>query len=101
MKRKTPQAPATLSPEGKKLWRQILTDFPTIEDRAHLKVLEVALLALDREERCRRQIDADGEMVPDRFDILKPHGLLSSERDARAAFYNGIRALGLSPETGG
>lgn len=101
MRRKIPTAPITLSPEGKRLWRQILTDYPGIQDRAHLKVLEVALLALDRAERCRRQIDADGEMMPDRFGIKKPHGLLPSERDARAAFYNGIKTLGLSPEIGG
>jgi hypothetical protein len=40
------------------------------------------------------RIDRDGETVVDRWKQTKAHPLLSSERDARAQFVQGVRALG-------
>jgi hypothetical protein len=45
--------------------------------------------------RCRQAIDRDGEAVRDRWQQLKPHPLLSAERDARAAFLAAFRQLNL------
>ena len=97
MKPKIPTAPRHLNKESRQLWRQILTQW-TIEDSASLAVLRVGLEAYDRAQRCRQQIDAEGETVKDRFDQVKPHPLLSAERDARSAFLAGIKALRLDIE---
>lgn len=93
---KTPKPPTKLSTDAKRLWVSILRDYP-IEDSAFLRVLEVALLALDRAESCRKRIEKDGLMQKDRFGIDKPHPLLPSERDARSAFIHGIKTLNLDP----
>jgi phage terminase small subunit len=91
-----PRAPGHLSAARRRLWRSILSDWP-ISDSAHLAVLESALSALDRAEACRAAIAKTGLVVADRFNQVKPHPLLASERDARAGFLAGIRSLGLDP----
>lgn len=91
-----PAAPPDLSADSKRLWRQILDDW-NIVDNAHLQVLRVGLLALDRAEKCRKRIDHDGMVAKDRFGKPKAHCLLSIERDARAAFLAALRQLGLDP----
>ncbi len=93
---KVPKPPADLSAEGRKLWRAILADWG-IADSAHLAVLHVGLQALDRAARCRAAIDAEGEVVQDRFKQKKPHPLLSAERDARSSFFQAVKTLGLDP----
>ena len=93
---KTPPAPKALSPATRRLWSRILADFQ-IDDAAHLKLLEVTLLALDRAEALRVEIDRTGPTTTDRFGQLKPNVLLPAERDARSQFMTGIKALGLSP----
>lgn len=92
----TPTAPKPLSTAGKTLWRKILTDW-NITDAAHLKVLEVGLLALDRAESLRKEIDRMGPAVVDRFDQTKANPLLPAERDSRSQFLTAIRSLGLDP----
>jgi len=93
---KLPTTPKDLSAAGKRLWRKILADWPIV-DAAHLEILREALLARDRAESCRRQINEVGELVVDRFNQQKPNPLLPHERDARSAFIQGIKALGLDP----
>lgn len=94
---RTPQAPRHLSADSKKLWRQVVADWG-IEDAAHLKVLEVGLMALDRSEKCRKIIDKCGELTLDRFKQAKPNPLLAAERDSRSQFLTAFKALGLDPE---
>jgi len=91
-----PKPPDTLSRGSRKLWREILQTWP-ITDSAHLSILRVALEAKDRADRCRDQINNDGEVVVDRFAQKKPHPLLGPERDSRAQFVNAISKLGLDP----
>ena len=95
---KTPTAPRELSVESRRLWTRILKDWE-ISDSAHLEILKIGLLALDRAERCRKRIDRDGEVGKDRFGKPKAHCLLNPERDARAAFLNAIKQLGLDPSS--
>jgi hypothetical protein len=89
-----PPAPCHLEEPEKNLWRDLTTSH-TFDDAASLALLRTALEAHQRARRCRETVDRDGEAVRDRFDQLKPHPLLAAERDARAAFMAGMRALNL------
>ncbi len=89
--------PKHLSTESKKLWRAIVDEY-TIADAAGLKILAVALEAYDRAQTARQQIDKDGMTIIDRWGQRKPHPLIACERDARAAFLSGLKALNLDLE---
>lgn len=91
-----PKAPESLSKASQALWLSILKDW-SINDAGHLQVLLEGLHALDRAERCRQQINAEGETTLDRFGQSKPHPLLSAERDSRSQFLTAFKALGLDP----
>lgn len=102
MKRNS-RPPGHLSKESKRLWREILEEY-AIEDSAGLRILRTALEAYDRSQAARETIDGkngkDGEgmQVKDRFGQSKPHPLLTIERDARAGFLAGLKALNLDLE---
>ena len=66
-----------------------------LDDSASQNVLSVTLEARDRAERCRKQINRDGELVTDRFGQAKANPLLSAERDSRSQFLAGLKQLGL------
>jgi len=91
------KAPKHLSTESKKIWRDILSEY-SIEDAAGLKILRVALESFDRVQAAREIIDEDGMTIKDRFGTLKIHPLLPIERDNKAAFLAGIKALNLDIE---
>jgi len=94
---KTPRAPAHLSQDAKKIWKGILVEYQ-IDDIAGLKILRVALEAFDRAQAARRQIDMDGMTILGKEKQIKPHPLLANERDSRAAFLAGLKALNLDLE---
>jgi P27 family predicted phage terminase small subunit len=58
-------------------------------------VLVAALEAHQRARECRETIGREGLTVIGRDGQAKPHPLLAVERDARAQFVSGIKALGL------
>jgi P27 family predicted phage terminase small subunit len=89
--------PKHLSREAKKLWRDILDEFD-LSDSAGLRILQTALEAMDRAQAARQAIDLEGMTVLDKFGQLKPHPLLPTERDSRAAFLAGLKALSLDLE---
>lgn len=89
--------PGHLSKEGKKIWRDLITEYG-IEDVAGLRILRVALEAFDRAQSAREAIDKEGMTVTDKFNQTKPHPLLPIERDSRAAFLAGLKALNLDLE---
>ena len=93
-KRTMPAPPTHLDRTERDLWRSIAAEH-VFEDAASKSLLRVALEAHQRMRRCRDAIDRDGEAVRDRWDQLKPHPLLSAERDARAAFLAAFRQLNL------
>lgn len=90
-------APSHLELPEKQLWLG-LTGVHRFDDAASLAMLRTTLEAHQRARRCRERIDAEGETIRDRFGQLKPHPLLPAERDARAAFLAGIKALNLDVE---
>jgi P27 family predicted phage terminase small subunit len=93
----TIQAPKHLSKEAKILWKEILTEYQ-ISDAAGIRILRVALEAFDRAQSARVSIDKIGLLVKDKFGQIKPHPLLPIERDSRAAFLSGLKALNLDIE---
>ncbi len=52
----------------------------------------------DRMRGCQKAVSDDGAMVKDRFDQLKPHPLLATERDSRAQMLFALKALNLDVE---
>ncbi len=88
------KVPAHLSDESKKFWTQIVDDYG-ISDAAGLKILRVACEAFDRAQLARVEIDKTGLLVLDKFMQAKSNPLLPVERDSRAAFLAGLKALNL------
>jgi P27 family predicted phage terminase small subunit len=94
MKNKIPEH---LSKESQALWKGITEEYD-VGDSAGLKILRVALEAFDRAQAARIAIDAEGMTIKDKFGQIKPHPLLPIERDSRAAFLAGLKALALDLE---
>ena len=94
-----PNAPADLGEPGSRFWGRVVEAYDL--EPHHLDVLEQCCRSLDRAEACRRQVDAEGLTVEDRFDQKKAHPLLAAERDARSAFRQLYRELGLDIEVTG
>jgi len=90
-------SPKHLTKEAKKIWKALVTEYG-IDDVAGLKILRVALEAFCRAQDAREKIALDGMTIKDRFGTLKPHPLLPIERDSRAAFLAGLKALNLDLE---
>ena len=92
----SPRGPSHLSLPARRLFSEVLRLYELEpHDQA---VLVKALEAWDRAEQSRQRVDTDGLTVKSRFGELKPHPLLSVERDSRAAFLAGMRQLGLDYE---
>jgi P27 family predicted phage terminase small subunit len=92
--RKPPSAPRHLEAPERNLWAKIVAEHQ-FDDAASQAILRTALEAHQRMRRCRELVDDAGETVLDRFNQVKPHPLLPTERDARAAFLQAMRALNL------
>ena len=89
--------PVHLSKEAKAIWKDLLAEYG-IDDVAGLRILRVALESFDRAQSARVSIDRIGLLVKDKFGQVKPHPLLPIERDSRAAFLAGLKALNLDLE---
>ena len=94
---KNNSSPKHLSKEAKRIWRGVLAEY-LLDDIAGLRILQAALEARDRAAAARKQIDLEGMTFKDKFEQVKPHPLLACERDSRAAFLAGIKALCLDLE---
>ena len=93
----TKRAPAHLSKEAKKIWSELLSEYD-LNDAAGLRILRVALESFDRAQAAREAIDEEGMTVIDKAGQTKSHPLLPIERDSRAAFLAGLKALNLDLE---
>jgi P27 family predicted phage terminase small subunit len=90
------KAPNHLSIEAKQIWKSILSEY-SINDAAGLRILRVSLEAFDRAQAAREKIDQEGMTITEKLQT-KPHPLLPIERDSRAAFLAGLKALNLDLE---
>ena len=96
MTRVKPRAPANLGAPGRRFWRRVVESFEL--EQYHLDICEQCCRALDRAESAREQIEREGMTLVDRFGQPKPHPLLAAERDARSAFRQLYRELGLDDD---
>lgn len=92
-----PTPAAHLSDEAKSIWGELLGQYE-ITDAAGLQILRVALESFDRAQKARVAIDAEGMTSTDRFGQTKVHPLAVVERDSRAGFLAGLKALNLDLE---
>jgi P27 family predicted phage terminase small subunit len=92
-----PKPPRHLRKPGRALWAAIQGDY-RVEDACGLALLTAACEARDRAEAAREEIAADGMTWRDSKGGLRPHPLLATERDARAASVAALRALGFDAE---
>jgi phage terminase small subunit len=89
--------PVHLTKEAKIIWRDILKEYE-IDDAAGLRILRVALESFDRAQSARKEIDRLGMTIKDKAGQVKMNPLLPVERDNRAAFLAGLKALNLDLE---
>jgi len=89
--------PGHLSEEARGIWNQLTEEY-AIDDVGGLAILKAGLEAFDRAQGARLAIDEEGATIRDRFGALKPHPLLSCERDARAQWLAALKQLNLDLE---
>jgi P27 family predicted phage terminase small subunit len=90
---KLPAAPAHLRLETRRWWRQIVADYEL--ESHHLRLFQAVCESWDEYRSATEVVRRDGQTVVDRFGQLKPHPLIAVARDARIAFYRGLRELAL------
>ena len=91
-----PAPPCKLGAVGMSLWTDIVRAYE-FSDRASYETLAQACAAADRAERCREQIDADGEVIRTKAGP-RDHPLLKHEIAARSFVVRTLARLGLDLE---
>lgn len=89
-----PQTPAHLGEPERQIWVDIFSEFDLPTDTA-AHVLASALEAHMRARLAGEAIARDGMVTVGRDGQPRAHSLLSVERDARAAFLAGLKALAI------
>ena len=92
-----PEAPGHLSEDSRRTWKELIENFD-ISDPEGLDILRFGLEARDRATRAREEIDKQGMTVVDKWGQVKPHPLLTAERDARASYLAALKQLGLEKD---
>lgn len=90
-------APEHLSPEAKSWWESIQHEYG-IDDNGGRLLLTTAMEAFDRMKAACRKVEEEGVTIKDRFDQVKAHPLLTTERDARSQMIAALKALNLDLE---
>jgi hypothetical protein len=88
--------PGDLGETGRHLWASIQNQY-VISDSGGLAMLKLACESADRAQRCRRQIDEDGELVRGRTGP-RDHPLLKHELAARSFTVRALQRMGLDVE---
>jgi P27 family predicted phage terminase small subunit len=89
-----PSPPPHLGKTERQIWEGVFRDYSLSADVASA-VLATALEAHQRARECREAIATEGMTVAGRDGQTKVHPLLAVERDARAQWFAGVKALGL------
>lgn len=99
MKAITPKAPAHLAEPTRQWWRNLVKTYDL--EAHHLRLLQSACEAWDRQQQARELLARDGLVVSGREGGLRPHPAVAIERDARIGFSRLIRELDLDTEAPG
>jgi hypothetical protein len=75
--RELPPSPESLDPIEREAWQQILRQH-TLNYPGRM-LLEMGLRSIGRARACRAAIDRDGEFIPNRKGIPRPHPLWGTE----------------------
>ncbi|MDZ7699500.1 MAG: P27 family phage terminase small subunit [Deltaproteobacteria bacterium] len=79
---------------GDELKEAILEQFD-ISDQAGLEILEQAIQSYIRMEQAREIVDKDGLTYTNRFNEIREHPSLNTERKARSQFLQALKQLSL------
>lgn len=94
---KPKRPPKHLKPDGRKLFRDVVSEY-AIDDAAGLALLTTASECLDRMRAAQDAIEAQGEVVTDRYGQTKVHPACALEKDARNGFLAALKQLNLDLE---
>ena len=83
-----------ISTAGKKLKAEILAEFD-ISDRGGLEILDRAIESFCRMKAAEKIIDKEGLTVKNRFNEIREHPALNTERKSRSQFLLAIKQLNL------
>ena len=97
MKKSEHKSPITLSVEASKWWGRLLDEY-NIGDPAGQLLLLTLLESFDRMREAQRRIKKDGEIIKDRFNQLRAHPAITTERDARSQMLMALKGLNLDLE---
>jgi hypothetical protein len=89
-------APTHLSGPARRLYAAVTARY--VLEAHHIAILVKALEAFDRADAARAIVESAGLLVTSRLGEVKPSPAVVIERDSRAAFYSGIKQLGLDLE---
>jgi phage terminase small subunit len=92
---KSARAPSHLTPQSRALWNSIQRDYELRDDE--LRLLDLALTALDRAVEAGKRLDSEGLTLPGRAGD-RVHPLVSVERSASLTAAKLLRQLGLSDD---
>jgi hypothetical protein len=88
--------PSDLGAKGTRLWVRVQSEYRVV-DCGGVELLTQACRALDRAERCRAQIDEEGETIATKGG-MREHPLLKHELAARAFLARTLSRLGIDSE---
>ena len=88
------EPPGHLGEPERAIWGHVLSDY-SFSTETSIHVLASALEAHQRAREAREAVEREGMTIVGRDGQPKAHPLLAVERDARAAWLAGLKALGL------
>lgn len=94
-KSKIPNAPAGLSTDSKRLWRELQETW-VLTDAASRDILTIGLRARDALIQAEVEVKKSGQTVQDRWGQVKSHPLLATARDLRSQILAAYKLLGLN-----
>ncbi len=89
--------PKHLKADGRRLWRDLADEYG-IDDAAGLTLLCTAAECLDRMRAAQKAIEAQGEVVDDRYGVPKQHPACALEKDSRNGLMAALKAMNLDLE---
>jgi phage terminase small subunit len=89
--------PKHLSPESKLLWKALQMEY-SLDDAAGMAILQAALESLDIQQLALKSIKEKGILVTDKDGNQRKNPALQTEKESKALFYQGIKALNLDLE---